>query len=298
VEWSKLKNIIILILVTLNAFLLFLVAERESQDTRSANSARADAIAVLQSNGVALEEDIVPKTMELPLLQVSRDLEQETLLAEALLGAPVTVEARGGEVYRYHNATGSIQFHNGGEIVAQLEPGAFPLNGHNAAQHAQEVLSRLNFQGEELETTLAGGSGVIVFRQLYNGVPLLDCQVTLSYAGGCLVGISNGRRLTGEPVAVQGHTITVPTALMRLYNGLKDLGDIYSRIESITPAYTLSVSLTGPSQLLPVWYVRTDTGSYQLSILDGSLTRAQGRSALSIPELERDMNALINEIEN
>lgn len=293
-EWSKLKNIIILILLILNVSLLFLVLQRESQNTRAAESARIDAIAFIQSNGVALDESIVPRSMDLPLLQVSRDLEQEEQLAQALLGGPVTVEARGGQVYRYHNASGSIQFHSGGEVVAQFEPDVFPLNGRNAAEHALEILSRLNFQGEERETTLAGGSGVIVFRQLCHGVPLLDCQVTLSYSGGCLVGISTGRRLTGEPVGIPGQTISVSTALMRLYIGLKDFGDIYSRIESITPAYTLSVSLTGPSQLLPVWYVRTDTGSYQLSILDGTLTYAQTRSALSMPELDRDMNSLID----
>jgi len=60
---------------------------------------------------------------------------------------------------------------------------------------------------------------------------------------------------------------------MRLYNGMKGLGDIYNRVESIAPAYTMSVSLSGPARLDPVWYVKTDTGSYQLDTRTGQVSR-------------------------
>ena len=67
--------------------------------------------------------------------------------------------------------------------------------------------------------------------------------------------------------------MSIATALMRMYNGLKELGDIYTRIESITPAYTMSVSISGPARLDPVWYVKTDTGSYQMDTHTGRISR-------------------------
>ena len=76
-EWSRIKNIVIIILLLLNAFLLFIVVSREVQDTYSRENARRSAITILRDNGVILEEETVPHTMNLGPMQISRDLELE-----------------------------------------------------------------------------------------------------------------------------------------------------------------------------------------------------------------------------
>ena len=274
-EWSKLKTVIILILALLNAFLLFLVMSREIQDTRAQEQARQDAIAVIQSSGVILENETVPRTAALQPQMVTRDLDAEGELARRLLGEDAVMEARGGEVYLYRSSVGSIQFHSTGDFLASFSPGAFPLGGQDAAEHAASVLERLDFTGQPLETSFADGEGSITLRQLWNGAPLLDCQATLNYEGGELISITGGRRLPGTPYPnPEPATISVPTALMRLFNGLNELGDVYNEIRSITQAYTLSVTLSDPAALTPVWFVETDTGSYRLDLVSAQLTRA------------------------
>lgn len=275
-EGGKIKNIVIVILVILNGFLLFLVGGRRMETTHSHESARNSALHIIRSGGVLLEEAAVPEDTELPALQAGRDREQEKTLAMAVLGADVSVEALGGEVYRCRNENGWIQFHSTGEFMAELEGSAFIPMGE-AAQHAAAMLAKLGFDSRVLADTVVDGTGRVTLGQMVNGVPVLDCQAVAHYREGALVSITQGRRLPGvaQPAAPK-ETMSVSTALMRLYNGLKELGDVYTRIEEITPSYTMSVDLSGAARLDPVWYVKTDTGGYQMNLCTGQLGRLGG----------------------
>lgn len=285
-EGAKIKNIVIVILLLLNVFLLFLVGGLRFENSHSHETARDSAIQVVRNAGIQLEESTVPREMALERMQAVRDLTREQELAVALLGGEVSVEARGGEVYRYQNGSGWIQFHSTGEFAAEFQPNMFPLEGQSADVHGANLLQKLDFQGQVLEDDVTQGKGSITFRQSWQQILLLGCQVTLDYRDGCLLSMTNGRRLLGEPrESTQEETpISVATALMWLYNGLKDLGDIYTHIERIEPAYTMTVSLSGPARLTPVWYVRTNTGTYQMDTQTGQISRSSSySSALAEP---------------
>lgn len=272
-EGTKIKNVVIVILLLLNGFLLLLVGGRRLQDSHSHETAVNSAIQIIRDGGVELDESAVPREMSLKRMQAVRDLGREKELAAGLLGGEVAVQARGGEVYRYQNGNGWIQFHSTGEFLAEFAPGAFALTGE-AAQHGIGLLAALGFEGQVLDDSVADGEGNLLVRQSLSGVPLLGCQATLNYRDGSLVSISDGRRLLGTPYESGGeNSLSAATALMRLYNGMKELGDIYNRMESITPAYTLTVGLSGPAQLTPVWYVKTDTGAYQMDTQTGQVSR-------------------------
>ena len=102
---------------------------------------------------------------------------------------------------------------------------------------------------------------------------MFNHQVTLTFREGCLVTIE-GRRLTGEPQeAAAQKAISVPTALFQFYRGVVTLGDVCSQIDSVTPGYVTSAG-SGPSALTPVWHIVTDTRSYRLDLLTGTLSRA------------------------
>ena len=279
-EGGKLKNIVITILLLLNLFLLLLVGGRWLEDAQSAESARQSAIEVLHASGVAVEDETVPHAMELRAAQAARDLAREQTLAAALLSGAVEVEKRGGEVYRYSNANGYVQVHGTGEFSVRFEPGVYLLSDRPAREHGAAVLYRLEMDTVVLEDRVEQGRGTITFRQMVGGVPVLNGQATLHYADGQLTQISGGRWVVGEPVfSDQTGEITVATALVRLLNGMKELGDVYNRIDAITPAYTHEVTLSGPAQLNPVWHVRTDTGEYRLDLRSGVISRWDGAVA-------------------
>ena len=267
--WSKMKNIILVILAITNLALLALVGGQAIQDRRMFSQAREESIQFLRNRGVEVDEDIIPQSMELLPQTVERDLAGEERAAAALLGSPVTAEARGGEVYRYFNENGSIQFHNDGTLSAQLEEGSFPLDGDRAAGCAA-LMARMGFQG----TVLGEAGDEFTFRQTWKGVPLFTQQVTLVCQGGNVAAITAGRQLLGSPQTdATRKTVTVATALINFVNGVGALGDVCNRIDAIEPGYTSAASLSGPILLTPVWRVTTDTGAYQLDTVTGGVTR-------------------------
>lgn len=273
--WSKIKNIIILILLGANIGLLTFTVSRQVTGQQRLNTARADAIAFLQEQGISVTDDQIPRVMTLEPLQVSRDVEQEAVLAAALLEGEVSVDSRGAEVYRYFNSNGSVQFHRNGEFSAWFTQGAFPLGGLTMEEHGKQILKRLNIEGEAVERIERTAVSSALFQEYWNSVALLNCQATLNYENGCLISITGGRRLTGEPEAQNGASqpITVATGLMRFYNAMNQPGDVFTRISSITEGYIVTSTISDPLPMIPVWNIATDVGVFQLDLLSGNSTR-------------------------
>ena len=279
-EGRKLKNIVIIILLLLNGFLLVPVGGRRAQSTHSRDAALDSAVEILRGSGIHLEDGVVPRTADLPERQAVRELALEQEQAAHLLGGEVTVQARGGDVYRYENEAGWLQFHSTGEFLGEFEPGAFAVGEEDVVRHAARLLSQLTFDGRVSQKLEFGGAEhsdwSITFVQTLDGALVLDRQVTLHYLNGSLVSLS-GRRVPGQPVLTgERSAVSAATALMRLYNGLNELGDVYNRIQTIEPAYRLSVSLSDPVRLIPAWYVKTDTGEYSMELQSGQVSRMGG----------------------
>ena len=269
-EVPKLKNIAILILALANLCLLGFVLQRELQDRYFRWQTRENAIQLLtQTKGVALNEDQVPEEITLLPQTVTRDLEQEGMLASQFLGAGVQTENRGAGVYRYFNEKGSLQFHSDGTFSGEFVVGAYPV-GTDQEGDCLALLEKLGFQGQLLEME----GNTLTFRQLWQEVPLFSQQVSLVLTDGSLTGLVGGRRLTGDPVEdPTRHTVTAATALIEAYNGINALGYVCSQIDDITQGYVSSSALSGPMVLTPVWRVSTDTGEYQLNTVTGELVR-------------------------
>ena len=272
--WSKIKNIILAILAVTNLALLVLVGGQTIQDRRLLSQAREDAIQFLRGRGVEVDESIIPQSMDLKPQIVERDLAGEERAAAALLGSPVTAESRGGEVYRYYNGSGSVQFHSDGTFSAQLKEGAFPLGADRGAD-CLALMEKMGLQG----TILSERGEELTFRQSWKGTPLFTQQVTLVCQGGQLTAMTSGRQLVGRPQEDPTRSsITVATALINFVNGVSALGDVCNRIDAIEPGYVAAASLSGPIVLTPVWRVTTDTGAYQLDAVTGGVTREIGRA--------------------
>ncbi len=270
-EWSKIKNIVLLILLTVNLLLLVLVVYRQVKDARYQESALTNAVEILSKNGIALSS--VPEEMSLLPQQIIRDSNQESVIAQALLGS-TTLEDRGAGVYRYISADGNLQFHSSGEFSATFSPGAVLLESTTPAEYSVSLLSTFNSDWRLTNQIGSADDVTITAQQFWNGAPILPCAVTLFYSSGSLISISGGQRLNGTPITVTGSVpISAATALIRFLSEVNALGDVCSEISSMTEAYKLSAPLSGPITLTPVWCVETDTSSYLLDALTGDLTR-------------------------
>lgn len=271
-EWRKLKNIILLILLGLNLALAILIGGPALSDHYRESQAAGEAVDFLEQKGIRLEGIKLPDPSQFPSRTVSRDREGEERLARALLGEDTQQEARGGEVYRYTGRAGVLQFHSDGSFWAELTPGAFPV-GENPGTAALELLKILEFDGEIIDYPGENALGVYV-RQVWEGAHLFNQQVLVQWDDTGITEITSGRRLYGRPEEDAGRqTITLATALIDFYNGLNRLGDVCSRVDGIEPGYLSTTSLSRQMELTPVWRITTDTGAYQLDLVSGEVER-------------------------
>ena len=268
-EWPKLKSIILILLAFTNLSLLVLLGGPAWEYAQLQQKNRLEAITLLREKGIEIAEETVPQEMDMAAQTVIRELQGEQLLAEKLLGKELNREVLGGEVYRYENEKGSIQFHSDGSFSAKLDPAVFSV-GEEPQKIVLALLDKLDYQGEVLnreEKSLTVG-------QYWKGYALFDRQVTVCWDDVGLTQLEQGSRLIGTPVQIPGQkTLTVATALITLLNRLDELGDVYSQVHEICQGYVSTTVLSGPMELIPVWRITTDTGIYQLNMVNGQLSR-------------------------
>ena len=124
-SWSRLKTIIIYILILLNLFLLALVGMNRLRAWHYQTEALTEAAAVLERNNIQVQWEQLPREMKLPAVTLTRDLAKEEQLVRAFLGENVTASASGGGLYVYTAGTesGRANFRGNGEFsVTCSEP--------------------------------------------------------------------------------------------------------------------------------------------------------------------------------
>ena len=84
-EWRKVKNIIILVLLLVNGFLLVIVGARLGEVRRYEQSAMDQACRVLEANGIRVEQTGLKAAEDLFVLGGERSTEGEAAMAAALL---------------------------------------------------------------------------------------------------------------------------------------------------------------------------------------------------------------------
>lgn len=273
-EWSKIKNIIILILALLNVFLLVLVGVREARSARYQEEAGSEAVKVLENSGIAFLPQRIPGDLSLPFWSVERERigETEDAMAQALLG-DVSKELQGGDIQAsYTSEKGQADFYSSGRFIFSFRAGALPLEGQEPERHAAGCLEQLAFEGELLGVETGDGLTVVTFCQTWSGDPVFSCQAVFTYEDGSLVSI-DAQRLSGAAVQTGGEPLlSTASVLIRFLAGVNDGAvSVCTQLKEMTPGY--QASLTRPvSTLTPVWRIVTDTGVYYLDGVSGQIT--------------------------
>lgn len=276
-EWSKIKNIVILILLCVNIALLALVVSREGRQAQFEAETWNGAVSALQRSGIAFQA-AVSQHMDLQPLTFTREREGERQAAEALLGALSEQEDSSPARTCYAGPSGRAEFAMGGEFSLQLEPGVWQRNGQSYDQASRDALEKLGFSGRLLgefiqEDQENAQRRVLRYCQLWGSAPVFSCQAELVWEGEQLLSIQ-GQRMAGTTVPTGGET-PLPTAdvLVRFLAGLNQAGDMCSRIDAMSAGYLLNSS-SRPVQLIPVWLVETDNGAYYVNGLTGEVSPA------------------------
>lgn len=272
-EWSKIKNIVILILLCVNVALLGLLIPMERQQALLAAETWTGAVSALERGGIAFAAGEPPLQMDLTPLTVTRDRTGEQAAAEALLG-PLAEDADSSPVRTlYTGPGGTAEFTMGGEFVLLPQEGIRPLDGESWDEAGRACLLQLGITGRLLETrteVLTGGGErhVLTYCQEWEGAPIFSCRTEVVWQEGVLVSIQ-GERLAGSAAPAAGEVLSTAGALVRFLAGLNQAGDLCTRIDAMTAGYRITGAR--PVQLTPVWSIETDNGTYYLNAVDGTL---------------------------
>ncbi|MBP1757949.1 MAG: hypothetical protein H6Q61_198 [Firmicutes bacterium] len=278
-EWSKLKNVIILLLLALNLFFLVLVGGQTYELSRAQTRMKEETLTLLEKQGILVEEDMVPwdETYESIALSRERDREEERRLAEEILGGVTSQQL--GSTTQYHGSLGTVQFYQSGQFSIQLDSGKVPLEGE-AERHAVDYLKGVGIPAEVKAVSREEGTVTVELWQLWQGKPMFTCQIKMIYQDNALTKVQ-GLRLSGEEpmagTAVGG--LATETLLIRLMGALRDADAKGSwDIQRILPGYlhrTTGVSAQRVT-LIPVWWMETVQGDcLVLNCLDGTLEELQ-----------------------
>lgn len=275
-EWAKVKNIIILVLLLVNGFLLALVGARVGEARRYEQAALTQAARVLENSGIRVDLDAAAPADELSPQTVERDPDRELQMARVLLGGDVQAENRGGGLYLYQNENGVLSVRAGGELSAELADGP-GLQAHGGPErHAAGLLKEMGVDAEQVAAAEEDGGTRVRFRQRWGGAPLFSCEVEFVYGDGRLAAV-RGTLLAAQAGAAQaGAGLTLPTALLRFLDHVRGSGDVCSEIRSMEPGYRAVQSLSGATRLSAVWRISSNTASYYLDASTGELTRLEG----------------------
>lgn len=261
---SRLKNIVIVILLLVNVFLLVLLLSRRAEQNAAYERSVEQLVTLFETNGVALDPAVLPQD-DTPLsAALDRDAERETAFAEALLGT-VTVSDSGGGVCLYTGTNGSCSVRAGGAVEVSLsraveDPDAF----------CRELFKTFGY--ERTRSTLTGGSGSITGVRSTGAHPVFNASLSLSFSGGTLISVS-GVFLSSLTEGRRADGIDAVTALVQFLDYRSASGLVCTRIDAVDSGYLLQSSPTAPLRLLPVWRITTDVNSYYVNCKTGEITR-------------------------
>jgi len=271
VEHSKIKNIIIIILLIVNMFFLALFIIGRIETGKLEKSVKEDVIRILDSYGISMDMSVIPEYSDLGSYDVLRDTESERIIAQSVLGKCEMLDL-GGNIYQYESPYGEAVFRGNGEFSITISEGT-PVSD-TSVQGLSSYLSQLNIPAdlESSDAEYAGGSlSSISFMAMFEGIGIFNCRITMSFGGSNVMSIS-GRRLTAPPsLSPSEPMIDVYTALISFLDGVRESNLICNEIIEITSGYSFSASVSGSGRLTPYWCVTTDVGKYYVNGLTGDM---------------------------
>ncbi|MBE6963164.1 MAG: hypothetical protein E7443_01005 [Ruminococcaceae bacterium] len=263
----RLKNIIIIILLLLNGFLLSALVIREAA-VRSARSRTVDQLtALFAEDDMILYADAFSSATPPAGLSFTRDLAREREVAAFFLGDALPQEGESDSLHAvYTGSSGTAQFRSSG---------SFDITGIPARSDTEAFCRSFcrTFSYDALVFTLdAQGSGTAVATAVHNGFSVYNCTVTFVITEGVLASVS-GTLLpsAGTAVPLQKDPLTASAALITFQQYRRESGASASAVTKIDLCYELESSAVSLS-LTPAWCIETDIAKYYVDCVTGAVS--------------------------
>ena len=268
-ETYRLKNIVILILLLLNLFLLGLIVHLRLQQRHTALALEQQLVRLYENNGISLPEELETGAPSLTPMTASRNLNEEGSLAAFLLDQAVEEEDQGGGIYTYTGIHGTVQLRSSGAF--DFAP-SIPPSVKDPEAFCEEFLETFGYR--TLSSALSKGSGTFQAVRQAAGSDVYNCTVSLHFSDGKLISASGTWVSTAVTTALPQPAFTAADALNRFLGYRSESGAVCNAVTSVQCVYALQTPSPSAFQLSPQWQIETDTYLYYVDCATGEVQRA------------------------
>ena len=262
---ARLKNIVILILLLANAFLLVLLFSRRAEENAAHERSVAQLTALFNADGIAFDSALLDGLPDTVLsVQPARDLAAEQALAEGIIGSVTSIDSGGG-IYRYYSSdglnSGSCLIRSGGALEAAV----------SRAEFCADLCVPLGYRTFDV---LSDGARTVVTASRFVGeLEVCNASLIFTFSGSTLTTVT-GTFLPPIDTSESGETaLDAVTALVRFLDYRNASGAVCTGITRLSAGYLVQSTTSAPLQLVPVLRVDTDVYSYYVNIVSGEVSR-------------------------
>lgn len=259
-QWDKVKNILIAILIAVNLFLLGSLGAKLWQNWQRADELEANLRTLTQGYGVTLDEGFVlPKDKVLPTLSIDRSRADEEAVAQAMLGAEAERTEREDGTVRFESEAGTVEWGADGSVRATCATDAdAPTEETAALRQARRLFSAWGLL--TTDAALQAQGTAVTLTDTVAGLPVHNRGLTLRFDEAGSVTLT-GLWSFGTPyTTVRGSGVSCSAADALLEFAAR-IGDA-QQIRSMTAGYRMEVDGSRRLQLTPTWKIVTDSGEY------------------------------------
>ena len=269
-ETYRLKNIILVILLLLNVFLLLLVASRGYAQHRSAQNLIDQTVLFLQNSNVSIDPELLQGQDTAFTYSYERNMEEEQAFTAALLGTLVKQQDAGGGTQQHTFTGGSAVFRSNGAfqltIAApelQVEKPEVFVKKYCPAQYA--------FTAAET----VGERTVITATPYVDNLPVYSAAMEFVLQDGLLCSASGFFIPASGSTIGDAQAIGKCSSVIYLIDYCNEAGRICNTISEISSGYVLQSTASVPLLLSPVYCIDTNTYRYYVDAVTGHVSVAK-----------------------
>lgn len=262
---SKLKNIVILILLVANLLLLVLLVPLARQRRTQLAQAQETLEELFADAGVRLDAGQLPDTRPLYTVEFTPDDSGALPAMQALLGEMVLMEHDSTRyIQTYTSAAGSCQLSRGSVLTARLqdqEPVA------DLSKDLSGLMVRMGLESAGISAPQRVRAGVyrLTAVQKLLEVPVFTANVTATYENSVLTELTGTLYFdtTGMVRTDDVTSCTAADALVAFLGSRDALGWVGATVTDVEQGYCRSDTASAAVvRLAPGWAISTDTGDF------------------------------------
>lgn len=266
------KNIIILILLLVNVFLLVSLAQRRSAEQDAFRRTAEQLVALFAEDGMTLDPYAISRDAPPDGVSLARDAALEEQAAAFLLGKALTSSDQGGGIHHYAGAAGEALFRSSGGFEA-----SGTLTEEDAEDFCRDFCRTFSYDTPDIRLDETG-SGVFSAVSLHGRLPVFNCSVTFTVENGVLTSVS-GTLLpkNGTAAAPEEPPLSAAGALVAFQRMRRESVVVASTVTDTRLCYELQNTGAAMS-LSPVWRIVTDTEDYYVNCYTGAVSAGGART--------------------